>query len=141
MAKDNNQSGSQGGGQGSTNQGQSGQSGTNQGSQSGGQSGSGEDFNSNDANVEGWKPGQVGEVQDESHDGRLKENRMEGKTLGTTEHSADAPHAIDKDRGQGESGGSYGSGGNNSDQGNQGGSSSGSGNQGSGSQNQGGNNR
>jgi hypothetical protein len=94
---DQNQSGrgQGGGGQGGSQSGQ----GSNQSGGSQGQEGRSGD-NSNDAEIEGWRPGQVGEVQDESHDGRLKENRMEGKTLGTTKHAADAPHSIDKDEGR-----------------------------------------
>lgn len=52
-------------------------------------SGSGSDSN--------WEPGRTGAVLDPEHDGRLKENREDGVTLGTTEHSAQAPGAINKD--------------------------------------------
>lgn len=115
MAKIEDQ-GNQGGG--NTGQGQSNQ-GENQGGSSQGQSM--DEINSNKANVEGWRPGQVGEVQDEDQDGRLKKNRIEGKTLGTTEHSAEAPYAK-KDgefingEGEGDQGGQgYGGSGNQGD--------------------------
>lgn len=108
MAKDNrnNQSGgSYGSGQnqgGGNNQQSSGSDGgSNQGSNNQADNQSGDIENTNDIeNVDGsgWSPGKVGEVQDEDYDGRLKENRAAGESLGTTEHSAAAPHAKDKDQ-------------------------------------------
>lgn len=44
-----------------------------------------------------WEPGHTGAVRDPEHDGRLKENREDGVTMGTTEHSAQAPHVKDND--------------------------------------------
>lgn len=44
-----------------------------------------------------WEPGQTGAVKDPEHDGRLKENREAGVTMGTTEHSAQAPHVKGND--------------------------------------------
>ena len=44
-----------------------------------------------------WQPGEVGAVKDPQQDGRLKENRETGRTLGTTEHSAQAPNAKRED--------------------------------------------
>lgn len=117
MAKDNNQSGNQGGRQtgqnsnqgssGSSNQGSgSGQSGDNQGGQNQyDQSQS----DQNSGQSENWQPGAVGEVQDPQNDGRLKENREAGRTLGTTEHSAAAPNAkTDDDDESGDNQGRYG---------------------------------
>jgi hypothetical protein len=58
-------------------------------------------------NVDGsnWSPGKVGEVEDKNYDGRLKENRAEGRTLGTTPHSSKAPHEKDRDDSSGSDGG------------------------------------
>lgn len=41
--------------------------------------------------------GPQGHVKDPQHDGRLKENRDKGVSLGTTGHSAKQPHAANKD--------------------------------------------
>ena len=38
-----------------------------------------------------WEPATTGAVIDPEHDGRLKENREEGVTKGTTQHSSQAP--------------------------------------------------
>jgi hypothetical protein len=43
-----------------------------------------------------WEPATPGKVIDPENDGRLKENREEGKTKGTTEHSKKAPN-VDQD--------------------------------------------
>lgn len=43
-----------------------------------------------------WEPAKTGAVLDEENDGRLKENRVEGRTKGTTEHSAKAPKVNDE---------------------------------------------
>lgn len=71
-----------------------------------------------------WTPGPVGSVQDPQNDGRLSENREAGRTKGTTEHSAQAPH-VDKDN----------SGSINNQSGSSGGNFGGSGNQGGGGNN------
>jgi hypothetical protein len=130
----NNQGG--GSGQSGGSQDQGGGSGQSGGSQGGQSQGYGEDVNSNDANVEGWTPGQVGEVKNPDQDGRLKENRMEGKTLGTTEHSKEAPHSI-QNEGDDQGGQFSGSGGSQSG----GGDGGSSGSQSGGGNNQGGSNR
>lgn len=44
-----------------------------------------------------WEPGQTGAVKDPEHDGRLKENREDGVTLGSTEHSKQAPNVHQRD--------------------------------------------
>ncbi len=48
--------------------------------------------NTDSAKNTDWEPGQTGAVKDPENDGRLKENREEGRTLGTTEHTREAPH-------------------------------------------------
>jgi hypothetical protein len=95
----NQSGGNQGGGQRSSDYNQSGQGNQGGNDQGGQDSQSMEGINSNEANVEGWQPGQVGQVKDENYDGRLKENRLAGETLGTTAHSAQAPHAKFKEEG------------------------------------------
>jgi hypothetical protein len=122
------------------------QGGGGQGSQSGSGQGKqyGEGFQYMDARQDpdnpdydpNWQPGPVGAVEDRQNDGRLSENREAGRTKGTTEHSAKAPHvdrsteeSINKDgdggsqfsgSGSGQSGGGSGSqsGGNNQGGGN-----------------------
>jgi collagen type III alpha len=137
LATDNRNRSGQGGNQGGSDDtnrqtdqgGQSGRGQSGQGSddQSSQGQGSDSDINSNDAEVEGWKPGQVGEVQDPQNDGRLKDNRMEGRTLGTTEHAKEAPYAKGDDD-DSQSSGSGGSDSQSGQGGSQGGQSGGGGN-------------
>jgi len=53
----------------------------------------GVEINKNDKSDPNWQPAQTGAVLDPEHDGRLKKNRDQGVTKGTTPHAAAAPGA------------------------------------------------
>ena len=46
-----------------------------------------------------YMPAKTGAVIDPENDGRLKENRVEGRTKGTTSHSEKAPHVDENSEG------------------------------------------
>lgn len=88
-SQNNQQGGSNGGNTGQSQGSQQDGSNSDQSQASGGDDGESIERNPNaDPN---WKPATTGAVIDEEHDGRLRENREEGVTKGTTEHSSQAP--------------------------------------------------